>query len=119
MAHFAKLDGNTVIQVIVVANDDTADEEGNESEATGIKFCSDLLGGTWIQTSYNDNFRRRFAGVGYTYDAERDAFIPPEPFPSWSLDDNDNWTPPTPHPNDGGDYNWNEATGQWEAVTDD
>jgi len=120
VAHFAELDeNNMVLRVIVVANEDTADGDGNEVEEIGAGFCHDLLGGTWKQTSYNSNMRRRFAGEGYTYAADRDAFIPPQPFASWSLDANHNWTPPTPHPDDGADYNWNEETGQWEPVTDD
>ncbi len=120
MAHFAELDeNNAVLRVIVVANEDTADEEGNEAEAIGVKFCSELLGGTWRQTSYNHTFRRRFAGIGYTYDADRDAFITPQPFGSWSLDENHNWQPPTAYPDDGNPYVWDEEAGQWEPVTDD
>ena len=120
MAHFAELDeNNVVLRVIVVANEDTADEQGTEVEAIGAAFCENLLGGNWKQTSYNHNIRRRFAGIGFTYDADRDAFITPQPFPSWSLDDNHNWTPPMPYPGDDANYNWNEETGQWELVTDD
>ena len=117
MAHFAELDGNnTVLRVIVVANEDTADEEGNEVEAIGLTFCENLLGGSWRQTSYNDNFRRRFAGIGYTYDAARDAFIPPQPFPSWSLDENHDWQPPTPYPDDGNSYVWDEENETWKLL---
>ena len=86
MAHFAQLnEENLVTQVIVVANQDTADQDGVENEAIGIEFCTNLLGGTWRQTSYNANIRKNYAGVGYKYDATLDAFIPPQPFASWTL----------------------------------
>ena len=84
MAHFAEIDANGVVQrVIVVANKDTADVDGNESEAIGVAFCQKLLGGNWVQTSYNGNFRKRYAGIGYKYDADLDAFVPPQPYPYW------------------------------------
>jgi hypothetical protein len=77
MAHFAQLDGNNVVtQVIVVANDELLDN-GIESEAKGVAFCESLLGGRWVQTSYNGTIRQRFAGVGYRYDADADAFVKP------------------------------------------
>ncbi len=120
MAHFAELDDNNmVIRVIVVADADTANEHGHEVEEIGAGFCVDLLGGAWKQTSYNNNMRRRYAGIGFTYAADRDAFIPPRPFPSWSLDDNHDWQPPAPHPDDGNPYRWDEDTGKWQPVTDD
>ena len=113
MAHFAQLDGNTVTQVIVVADQDTADENGNEVEAIGIEFCQNLLGGTWIQTSYNDNMRKQYAGIGYQYDPDADVFILPQPYPSWTLDENHDWQPPTPHPDDGQPYYWDEDSLSW------
>ena len=123
MAHFAELDeNNVVLRVIVVANADTADGDGNEVEAIGAGFCDDLLGGTWKQTSYNNNIRRRFAGKGYTYDADRDAFITPQLFPSWSLDDNHDWQPPADKPfpesyrTDDWAMEWNEETGDWVEI---
>jgi hypothetical protein len=80
MAHFAELDKDNIVkQVIVVSNDDCLDEHGNESEDVGIAFCVNLLGGTWIQTSYNANFRKNYAGIGFTYDETRNAFVPPKP----------------------------------------
>jgi len=82
MAHFAQIENNLVTQVIVVNNEDILDDLGNESEATGIQFCTDLLGGTWIQTSYNSSFRKNYAYTGDTYDAVKDAFIPVKPHPS-------------------------------------
>ena len=96
MAHFAELDeNNTVLRVIVVGNEDTADEEGNEVEAIGVAFCQKLLGGTWVQTSYNDNMRKQYASIGYTYDADADVFIAPQPESDWVLDENYDWQPPT------------------------
>jgi hypothetical protein len=88
LAHYAKLDeNNVVIQVIVVDNKDTADANGVEKEYIGAAFCERLLGGTWKQTSYNGNFRKNYAGLGYTYDAARDAFIPPKPSDDATLDE--------------------------------
>jgi hypothetical protein len=119
MAHFAQLDGNTVTQVIVVSDQDTADENGNEVEAIGVEFCENLFGGTWIQTSYNDNLRKQYAGIGFTYDSDADVFIAPQPFPSWSLDENHDWQPPIPHPNDGDSYAWDEENQTWKRLDDD
>ena len=120
MAHFAELDENNIVtQVLVIADEDTADEDGNEVEAIGIEFCQNLFGGTWIQTSYNDNLRRRFAGIGWTYDPDRDAFITSPPFPSWSLDENHDWQPPAdkPYPEGFGEedsrWYWNDAEEDW------
>ena len=88
MAHFAQLnDNNVVTQVIVVHNNELLDENGQESETKGIAFCQSLLGGNWVQTSYNANFRKNYAGIGYTYDAVRDAFISPKPEGNWVLDE--------------------------------
>jgi hypothetical protein len=87
MSHFAKLDENNIVtQVIVVSNEDITDPfTGQEDEILGIAFCKKLLGGNWKQTSYNNNMRVRYAGTGYSYNAELDAFITPKPFPSWVL----------------------------------
>jgi len=114
MAHFAQLnDENLVTQVIVVANQDTADKDGVENEAIGIAFCTNLLGGRWVQTSYNANIRKNYAGIGYKYDAELDAFIPPQPYASWTLNANAQWEAPVAYPTDGGRYTWNEETTSW------
>jgi hypothetical protein len=114
MAHFVKLDENNVVtQVIVVANKDTADANGVEKEYIGAAFCEKLFGGTWKQTSYNGNIRKNYAGIGYTYNADIDAFVPPKPFPSWVLNnDTAQWEAPVPMP-EGGMYSWDEATGSW------
>ena len=120
MAHFAKLDENNVVtQVIVVANKDTADAEGVEKEHIGAAFCERLLGGVWKQTSYNGNIRKNYAGIGYTYDASRDAFIPPKPFNSWTLnEDTCQWQAPVAMPDDGKMYRWDEDTTSWVEVAD-
>lgn len=116
MAHFAELDANNVVlRVIVVDNKDTADANGVEKEHIGAAFCERLFGGNWKQTSYNGNIRKRYAGIGYTYSVAFDAFIPPQPFPSWTLDVDRNWQPPVAMPTDGGRYSWNEANQAWEA----
>ena len=118
MAHFAQFDeNNVVLQVIVVHNNDCLDENGNESEAIGVAFCQSLLGGNWKQTSYNGNFRKHYAGIGYTYDAALDAFVPPQPFPSWTLNTQTaDWEPPIVYPADGKVYRWDEATTSWVPV---
>lgn len=118
MAHFAQLDENNVVtQVIVVGNKDCADANGVEKESIGIAFCERLLGGTWKQTSYNGNMRKNYAGIGYTYNADIDAFVPPKPFTSWVLNNETaQWEAPTPMPQDGNMYNWDEATTSWVEI---
>lgn len=118
MAHFAQVDTfNIVQQIIVVANSDCLDANGNESEAVGAAFCTNLLGGRWLQTSYNNNFRVRYAGIGYKYDSVRDAFIAPQPYLSWIFNETSlEWGPPVPYPSDGKTYIWDEATQQWAEV---
>lgn len=118
MAHFAHIDENNIVtQVIVVDNKDCSDAAGVEKEYIGASFCERLFGGTWKQTSYNGNFRKNYAGIGYTYDANLDAFVPPKPFPSWVLNETiANWQAPVEMPNDGGQYLWDEATTSWVAT---
>jgi hypothetical protein len=116
MAHFAKLnENNTVTQVIVVNNSELLDN-GIESEAKGILFCQSLFGGVWKQTSYNMNFRKNFANVGFKYDSVNDVFIVPQPYPSWTLDENFDWQAPTPRPEGDGIYTWNESTLSWDLA---
>lgn len=119
MAHFAELDDNNkVLRVIVVDNKDILDESGNESEEIGKMFCHNLLGGRWIQTSYNSNFRKRYAGIGDEYRPDFDAFIRPKNYPSWVMDSESlEWKAPIPYPTDGLMYQWNEEIGDWEALT--
>jgi hypothetical protein len=119
MAHFAEINSdNQVLRVIVVNNAELLDSNNVEQEALGRAFCQNLLGGTWIQTSYNGNFRKNYAGLGYSYDSQRDAFIPPQPYPSWLLDDNTcQWQPPIPYPNDGEIYTWDELSQSWQEIS--
>lgn len=118
MAHFAEIDGDMLVtRVIVVSNQELLDENGVEQEARGRAFCENLLGGTWIQTSYNANFRKNYAGIGFKYDSIRDAFIPPKPYPSWILDeDTCQWHAPVSYPDDGQVYFWNEETQSWDPA---
>ena len=97
MAHYAKVEDGVVTQVIV---------------ADSKEWCQANLGGEWIQTSYNNNFRKQYAGIGYTYDAINDVFIAPQPYPSWALDNDFNWQPPKPMPTEGIWY-WNETEQAW------
>lgn len=109
MAHFAKLNlENVVDQVVVVHNNDAPDE------ASGIAFLNTLFGdANWVQTSYNGNIRKNYAGVGYTYDSQRDAFIPPQPFPSWVMSEETcQWSAPVAMPAEGMCH-WDESTTSW------
>ena len=117
MAHFAELNSsNVVLRVIVVATEDTSDANGVEKEYIGAAFCERLLGGRWKQTSYNGNIRKNYAGIGYTYNADIDAFVPPQPYASWTLDANAQWQAPVAMPTDGKMYSWNEETQTWVEV---
>ena len=117
MAHFAQIDeNNIVVSVIVVDNKDTADANGVEKEYIGAAFCERLFGGTWKQTSYNGNIRKNYAGIGYKYQSDIDAFVPPQPYASWTLDANAQWQAPTAMPTDGKMYSWNEETQTWVEV---
>jgi hypothetical protein len=116
MAHFAKVFNGIVETVIVVSNNDCGDEFPL-SEPIGQAFIASIgLDGDWKQTSYNNNFRKQYAGIGYTYNADADLFITPQPFPSWVLDSNHDWQPPTPKPV--GNWMWNEQTTTWIEVTE-
>jgi hypothetical protein len=116
MAHFAKLGLNSkVISVVVVADEDTS-KDGVESEDIGVDFLLKLTGYPfWIQTSYNNNIRKNYAGIGFRYDEDRDAFIPLKPYSSWLLDEETcQWNPPTPYPGSEGEHwIWDEEFGDW------
>jgi hypothetical protein len=114
MAHFARIENNTVVNVIVVHNNELL-VDGIENEQKGRDFCHNLLGGEWVQTSYNNNFRKHYAGVGFTYDNVRDEFVRLQPFPSWSLDSNNDWQAPTLKPE--GNYDWDESSLSWVPMT--
>ena len=112
MAHFAEIKDGKVLRVIVVNNSDIL-VDGKESEQKGIDFCKKLLGGEWVQTSYNGNIRKQYAGIGYSYDKDKDVFISSQPYKSWSLDDKSDWQAPKEMPKDGM-YSWNEEKLEWE-----
>lgn len=117
MAHFAEIDNNNIVlRVIVVHNTELLDENGNENESKGIQFCKDHYGQDtgWVQTSYNNNFRKNYAGAGYLYDEVRNAFIGPKPFNSWILNEETcRWDAPVPIPDDVNTYFWDEETISW------
>jgi hypothetical protein len=117
MAHFAKLEENNVVtEVVVIDNINNMTPQGIETESVGVAYLQKLFGENtrWIQTSYNATFRRKFAGVGDTYDEENDRFVWVKPYPSWSFDEEAYmWRPPVRFPQDGKDYLWNENLLQW------
>ena len=128
MAHFAQLDDNNVVtQVIVVGNDDTSDSNGVETESIGVAFCQKLLGAStnWKQTSYNSKMRVRYAGIGYSYNSGLDAFVPPQPYASWTLDNSTaDWKAPLTEPTltdeqkaAGSYYTWDESAYQADNST--
>lgn len=120
MAHFAQLDEkNVVLQVIVVTNSSIHDLPFPESEPVGVAFCQSIFGADtiWKQTSYNNNFRKQYAGIGYQYLPEPDVFVSPKPviYPSWILDDSYDWVPPIPRPTDTV-YAWDERIVNWVPI---
>ncbi len=118
MAHFAKLNAtDTVEQVIVINNDVILNDNNEEVEQLGVNFCKSLYGENtnWVQTSYNNNFRKQFAGIGFKYDRTNDVFISPQPYTSWSLNENFDWQPPVEDPStEDKVYTWNESLQKWE-----
>jgi hypothetical protein len=119
MAHFAKLnEDGVVLEVNVVHNNELMDENGQESEAKGIQFLTQWSGGysNWKQCSYNQTFRKNYPSVGFTYDSELDAFVPPKPFASWVLNDKAQWEAPVAMPTDDKRYSWDEQNQQWAEV---
>jgi hypothetical protein len=111
MSHWAEIDeNNTVLRVLV----------GNNSEPDEGEAFMNSLGGTWVKTSYNGNIRKNYAGIGYTYDAGRDAFIAPKPYESWVLNEETcQWESPVPYPTDGVMYQWNEELADWQATVNE
>lgn len=119
MAYFAQLDeNNIVLQVISIDNAIAQDPAPSNSEPLGQDFIAKVLGfsGKWKQTSYHRNFRKQYAGPGFRYDAEADVFIAPQPYPSWSLDENHDWQPPVPRPSNPGIWSWDEETASWIEI---
>lgn len=110
MAHWAEIDkNNIVVRVVVGDNNDPAGDEG-------YLWLIENLGGTWIKTSYNGNIRKNFAGIGFEYRSDLDAFIAPQPYPSWTLDEDAKWQAPTPYPSGDGMYQWVEDDLNWQLV---
>ena len=108
MSHWAEIDENNIVTRVLVGNNSEPDE--------GEAFMNSL-GGTWVKTSYNGTIRKNYAGIGYSYDSTRDAFIAPKPFASWELDeDTCRWEAPVAYPTDGKMYTWNEDNTNWEEV---
>ncbi len=104
MSHFAEIDNNGLVKRVIVAEQDFID-----SGAVGDPS-------NWVQTSYNNNFRKQFAGIGFTYDKAKDKFIAPQFYPSWTLNGNDDWQPPVTLPDDGKRYIWDEDNITWKAA---
>lgn len=120
MAYFAEIDAHgTVLQVISISNNDAPDPAPSNSEPLGQAFIRDVLGlsGTYVQTSWSGRMRKQYAGIGFRYDADADVFISPQPYPSWTLDADHDWQPPTPRPSEGGPWFWDEASLSWVEVT--
>jgi hypothetical protein len=113
LAHYAFLDENSIVTEVIVGRDETEVVDGiSDWEA----YYGDLRNQTCVRTSYNGSIRYNYAGIGYTYDADRDAFISPKPFDSWVLDEETcTWGAPVPYPDDGVIYQWDEETGDWVA----
>ena len=118
MAHYAWINSDNVVVNVTVGVDETVTQQGvGGSTETWEQFYTQAINqeGVYVKrTSYNDNIRKQYAGIGYTYDAAADVFIAPQPYPSWILDDNNDWQPPTPKPE--GNYYWNETELEWVAV---
>jgi hypothetical protein len=121
MAHFAKLNENNTVLEILAVNNDVITINGNESETAGIEFLAGLTGHSkWVQTSYNNSFRKRFATIGGTYNESKDVFLPLKEFGSWTLDEETlTWKAPVNKPSDNKRYAWFEPNKQWIEVTND
>lgn len=115
MAHYAYLDENNLVVTVIVGKDENELIDGVDPET----YYSQGTPYTVKRTSYNGTIRKQYAGIGYRYDENADVFIKPQPFASWSLDENFDWKPPIPHPNDGLMYFWNEEAQDWEAYVAD
>ena len=120
MAHFAEINDNNIVTRVIVIHNNEITVDGQELEFKGIDFCEGLFGHrNWVQTSYNGNIRYNFAGVGYTWDPDNNAFYAPQPYASWSLDENFIWQAPVPYPDDASPekiYEWDEDNLTWKVV---
>jgi hypothetical protein len=121
MAHFAKINTNNIVEkIIAIDNNDCCGGTFPDGEICGQNFIQSLgLDGTWKQTSYNNSFRKKYAGIGFLYDQNKDIFISPKPFDSWVFDNSEqDWVAPLPFPNDGNKYDWNENDQEWVLLED-
>ena len=124
MAHYAFIDSNNIVVKVITGVDETVTQLDNGVEVGGSSEAWEQFyenqpchsGLTCKRTSYNGNIRGRYAGVGYTYLTDEDVFVAPQPYPSWTLDENHDWQPPTPMPTDGERYSWNEEELEWVAI---
>ena len=120
MAHFAEINENNIVTRVIVVNNNELLHNEQELELKGIDFCEGLYGHrNWVQTSYNGNMRYNYAGQGYTYDEDNDAFYAPQPYASWLLDEDYKWEAPVPYPEDASEdkiYAWNEENQEWKVV---
>ena len=120
MAHFAEINENNIVTRVIVVNNNELLHNEQELELKGIDFCESLFGHrNWVQTSYNGNMRYNYAGQGYTYDEDNDAFYAPQPYASWLLDEDYKWEAPVPYPEDTSDdkvYAWDEENQEWKVV---
>jgi len=119
MAHYAWINADNVVVNVTVGVDETVTQEGvGGSTEAWEQFYTQAINqeGVYVKrTSYNGNIRKQYAGIGMTFDLDADVFVEPQPYPSWNIDSNYDWQPPTPYPSDG-DYYWNEETLQWIAI---
>ena len=120
MAHFAEINEDSIVTRVIVVNNNELLHNEQELELKGIDFCEGLYGHrNWVQTSYNGNMRYNYAGIGYTFDEDNDAFYAPQPFESWSLNEDYKWEAPVPLPEDSSPekiYAWNEENQEWKVV---
>ena len=112
MAHYAFLNADNIVTEVITGIDETELIEGLDTET----WYGNFRGQTCKRTSYNHRIRKQYAGIGYTYDPDADVFVAPQPYGSWTLDDNHDWQPPIPYPGDGADYVWDEPTREWVAI---
>ena len=126
MAHFVEINSNNKVLRVVVVNNNELLVNGVENEQKGIDFCKSLFGSNtnWVQTSYNSKFRKQYAGIGHTYDSIKNKFIAAQPYPSWLLDENDDWQAPLPQPSiteeqklNNQFYSWDEVNQSWVLVS--
>ena len=116
MAYFAELDENNIVVNIIAVHNNEILVDGVESEQKGIDFCNTLKQSRWVQCSFNHRIRKEYPSIGFIYDETADEFVRQQPFPSWTLDSNNNWKAPTAYPQDDDTYYWDEESLSWLAI---